>query len=231
MKNYSHLFFDLDHTLWDFHENSKETLKEIYREWFSELKLFEFEEFYATYVKFNDTLWASYRSGRMSKETLRIERFRRTLYKLQYREKDEIQSISKYYLDQSPQKTNLIPGTKEVLDFLKDRYRMIILTNGFQEVQEIKMANSGLSPFFSDMITAEMAGVSKPKKKIFQLALKRCSVRAQDALMIGDNLEVDVIGAKKVGIDQVWFNPEQKQGRVEPTYEIHNLTQILDVLN
>lgn len=231
MKNYSHLFFDLDHTLWDFHANSKETLEEIYREWFAMLDIFDFEKFYSTYVTYNDALWSSYRTGRMSKETLRIERFRRTLYKLGYKEKDEIGRISDYYLEQSPQKTNLIPGTFEVLNHLQNRFEMVILTNGFQEVQDIKLEKSGLRPYFSEMITAEMAGVSKPKKKIFQFALKRCSVRPFDALMIGDNIEVDIIGAKKVGIDQVWFNPEMKPSKEKPTYEIQKLTEILSILS
>lgn len=231
MRKYKHVFFDLDHTLWDFKTNSRSTLEEIFDH-------FEFESqgvaskahFIEIYEKYNHKMWAEYRTGKMSKETLRVERFRQSLSHLGIKNRDLSIQIGDYYVENSPVKTALFPGAIEVLTELNTRYELHIITNGFEEIQDIKLTRSGLSPFFKEIITSERAGTKKPHPAIFQYSMKRVNALPNESLMIGDNQLVDVEGAMKQGIDAVFFNPESEEKIVNPTYEIKELNQLLGFL-
>lgn len=231
MKKYKHLFFDLDHTLWDFKTNSRLTLSEIY----SEFKLDSFgieqeEKFIEVYEKYNHKMWGDYRNGKMSKETLRTERFRQSLSHLGVKDKGLSLNVGDYYVEKGPYKTTLFPGAIEVLTELKSNYVLHIITNGFEEVQTIKLNNSGLSTFFDEVITSEQAGSKKPHPSIFEYSLKRAVANVNESLMVGDNQLVDIQGAQKIGMDGVFFNPEKEETTVSPTFEVSRLNQLLDFL-
>jgi putative hydrolase of the HAD superfamily len=231
VKHYKHIFFDLDHTLWDFQTNSRLTLHEIFSEFkLQEIGGFSEEKFITLYEHNNQHMWMDYRNGKMSKETLRVERFRQTLYSLGLKNKDLSYQISDYYVVHSPVKTALFPGSIDVLAYLKEKYELHIITNGFEEVQSVKLNRSGLSPFFIEVITSEQAGSQKPHPAIFSYSLKRTGAKVNESLMIGDNQLVDVQGAQKIGMDAVFFNPEKEDKVVSPTYEIFRLDELRDFL-
>lgn len=231
MKSYKHLFFDLDHTLWDFKTNSRLTLSEIYDQFnLTDLSSVAESDFIAIYEKYNNKMWSDYRNGKMSKETLRNERFRQSLSHIGIKDKVLSSEVSDFYVDNSPLKTALFADAIEVLTALKSKYQMHIITNGFEEIQAVKMSHSGLNPFFDKIITSEQAGVKKPHPSIFHYSLKMANAKAEDSLMIGDNQLVDIEGAAKIGMDGVFFNPEKEDAIINPTYEIDGLKHLLGFL-
>lgn len=230
MHDISHLFFDLDHTLWDFKLNSRETLSEL----FHELRLQEHgvrdvEAFIETYEEVNDEKWAAYRAGTIDKETLRKTRFSSTLKRFEVEHPEMSHHMEVEYIKRSPHKTRLFPGTLEVLGQLQEKYEMHIITNGFSEVQDIKMSKSGLKPFFKSVISSEMVGVNKPDPKIFLHALDSANAKRNKSVMIGDNLEADIRGARRVGMHQVFFNPEGQSHADKISAEIHSMPQLLEL--
>ena len=191
MKPYTHIFFDLDHTLWDFKTNSRLTLSEIFAHFnLAERGVESESEFIEIYEKYNHRMWSDYRNGKMSKETLRVERFRQSLSHVGVKDKELSLQVGDYYVDHSPIKTALFPDAIEVLTELDTRYEMHIITNGFDEIQDIKINNSGLAPFFDKIITSENAGTKKPHPAIFNYSLKVAETTAENSLMVGDNLSL-----------------------------------------
>lgn len=231
MNKYKHIFFDLDHTLWDFKTNSRLTLSEIFTHFnFESYGVESVELFIEVYERYNHKMWGEYRNGKMSKETLRVERFRQSLSHVGVKDKKLSLDVGDFYVEHSPMKTVLFPGAIEVLSELKSRYELHIITNGFEEIQDIKMTQSGLNPFFNEIITSERAGTKKPHPAIFNYSLKQAKSNASESLMIGDNQLVDVEGAMKMGMDAVLFNPHEEEKIVNPTYEIKELKQLLGFL-
>lgn len=229
MLNCSHLFFDLDRTLWDFDTNSRLALSEIFQT--KDLQAIlgvGFDEFYQTYVIENEKCWDDYRIGAMSKEVLRFERFLRTIQRFDQNQKALAVEMGDMYVATSPLKTALMEGTKEVLSTLQARgYRMHIITNGFEEIQHIKLKNTGIDHYFEEIITSERAGVKKPHQQIFHHSLKLAKASPNDSVMIGDDLPVDILGAKAVGMKQVYFNPKAAPHQEEITKEIQSLKEML----
>lgn len=232
MKKYKHLIFDLDKTLWDFDTNSKETLLELYIHYnLRDLGVKDFQSFYQTYEIYNLKYWKLYRENLMAKEELKVKRFDSTLMEFEIYNYNLASEMSVLYLDILPTKTAMFEGVAEVLKLLAGKYSMHILTNGFQEVQGKKLKNSNLIDFFKNIITSEEIGLQKPAPALFEHALKRMGASANDCLMIGDDIEADIIGAAHAGIDQVFFNPEQKSVNFRYyTYEISNFKQLADLL-
>ena len=231
MRKYKHIFFDLDHTLWDFKTNSRLTLTEIFEEFdLADKSGVDEQDFIETYERYNHKMWDEYRNGRMSKETLRYERFRQSLFHIGVRDVALSNRIGDFYVENSPVKTALFPGAIEVLTELQSKYVMHIITNGFEEIQSIKLNRSGLSEFFNEIITSEQAGSKKPHPAIFQYSLKQANAVVHESLMVGDNQQVDIVGAQKVGMDGVFFNPEKEETLIEPTYEVSELKQMLEFL-
>lgn len=228
-----HLFFDLDRTLWDFDLNSKAALKSIFTDLDLSNKLnVDFETFHPVYHKINHECWAQYRSGSMKKEELRFIRFFNSMRAFDFRDKELAVEMGELYVEQSPLQTNLIDGSMELLDHCKQKgYRMHIITNGFEEVQGIKLKNSGLLPYFEEIITSERAGARKPDPVIFSLAQKLTKTSSSNCLMIGDDLEADIVGARKAGWSQVFYNPNsQEQHQEEITKEINSLGELIPLL-
>lgn len=233
MKRYTHLLFDLDHTLWDFEKNSEETLHTLFDRFaLGQHGKFDSDSFYRKYKFVNTRLWDLYNKGKISQEELRSARFVKTLTGLGLGTHQIPAGISEAYTALCPTKTAVFPYTFEVLDYLRPKYSLHIITNGFKEVQYIKMNSSKLNSYFKEIVTSECCGYKKPDKRIFEHTLERIQVTADQCLMIGDNLECDIAGARQAGIDQVYFNPEKARTkrRPKPTYQIRCLSELKSIL-
>lgn len=230
-KIYRNIFFDLDRTLWDFDRNSKETLQEIFiSQKLKEIGIPSFEKFHIAYLEINAGYWENYRTGNIDKETLRFIRFYDTLTRFGIDDRDMAIKIGNDYIEHSPRKTSLIPHALNVLSYLREKYRLHIITNGFEEVQHVKMQSSGIAHFFEHTITSEKAGHKKPAPEIFRYSLKQTGAKRKDSLMIGDHLEIDCIGARKTGLDQVFYNPNKEAHNEKITFEIASLDQLREFL-
>ncbi len=201
-----HIFFDLDHTLWDFEANSAKAFGFIFNENNIELDLNEFLNFY---TPINLKYWKLYREERVSKPVLRYNRLRESFDALNYEiSDDQIDHLAKIYIDNLPNYNNLFEGTIEVLNYLYSKYEMHIITNGFEEVQLLKLKKSEILHFFNKVITSESAGVKKPNPIIFNHALEITETTAEKSVMIGDNLEADIEGAQQIGMHTIFFNSQ-----------------------
>lgn len=217
------VFFDLDHTLWDFEKNSALTFERIFVDHRIDLEL---GIFLAEYIPANLAFWKLYREGKIEKEVLRYRRLRTVFDAVGYPIEDEvIQSLANAYIEHLSSHGHLVPNTLEILEYLKPRYRMHIITNGFEEIQEKKLRTSGIASYFDQVINSEMAGVKKPDPQIFRLALERTGVLPQHSVMVGDNLEADILGARALGIHTIHLNahndPMHTYGEI-----IHDLREI-----
>ncbi len=229
-KEYLHLFFDLDHTLWDFERNSRDTLRDLFEELQLQSRgIADFALFLERYEYHNKYCWTQYRNGRMAKEEVRVNRFIYALADFQIERKDLVYTLSDLYVQRSPDKRKLIEGATEVLEALRPAYRLHIITNGFEEVQFRKLRNTGLLPYFDKIITSERAGALKPSPEIFEFALERASAGCAESIYIGDNLEADMLGARNAGMDQVYFNPEARPHGEKVTYEIRSLSDLIPI--
>ena len=198
------IFFDLDHTLWDFEKNSRLTFLKIFEEHDITTSLDDFLQYY---VPLNLEYWKLYREERISKTDLRYQRLKRTFDALNYDiEDDMIDTLSDQYIQHLSSYNHLVPETIEILEYLKPNYNLHIITNGFREIQEKKLKQSNISDYFDQVVNSEMAGVKKPNPKIFNLALQMANVDARKSLMIGDSIEADILGAQAVGIRAIHFN-------------------------
>ncbi|OFY85261.1 MAG: noncanonical pyrimidine nucleotidase, YjjG family [Bacteroidetes bacterium RIFCSPLOWO2_12_FULL_35_15] len=231
MSDYEHIFFDLDRTLWDFETNSHETLSElIQKHKLPEKGIESASDFITEYLIINEQLWDEYRKGDVDKNTLRYDRFYRTLLKFKIDDRLLSQAIGNDYVITSPLKTGLFPHTKEVLDYLNANYNLHIITNGFEEVQHVKIKNCGIEKYFDQVITSERAGFKKPDVRIFEYSLATVNCNATNSLMIGDSLEADIIGARNAGIHQVYFNPKKEPHSEDVTFEISSLKELINFL-
>lgn len=229
MSRYKNIFFDLDNTLWDFTANARDTFNEIFSIFNLWNTIGSIDRFIEAFIFYNDELWDKYRKGQINKEVLRTERFRLTLKKLNIRSKDLSQLISNAYFELMPQKTILMRHAHEVLEYLKTRYHLLILTNGFPEIQQAKIKNSGIDSYFDRVVTARDAGYKKPDSRIFGYALTTINGRKSEAIMIGDDLQVDIEGAMKFGMDQVFFNRKMISHNLPVTYEVKDIKELLHI--
>jgi len=227
-KSYKHIFFDLDRTLWDFDSSARQTFEDIYSRYrLDQRGIATLDDFVNVFNGHNDHLWDLYRNGEIAKELLRGLRFERTLATFCIDDPALAQKMSDDYIYCSPRNVRLFPHAKEVLAYLGQKYFIHLITNGFEEVQWVKLETSGLGPYFISVTTSEEAGVKKPDPGIFTYALSKASAKASDSIMIGDDLEVDIEGARQVGIDQVFFNPNGRVHSNSVTYEISSLDALL----
>ena len=202
------LYFDLDHTLWDFEANSALAFKSLFQEYDVALDL---QQFLAVYIPNNNVYWKLYRQGKIDKETLRFERLKTVFDMLNYPATHAlIDDLSDAYIQVLPEYNTLFDGAIELLTALQPHYALHVITNGFQDVQYFKMKNSGLLPFFETVTDSSSVGVKKPDPKIFEHALRVGQVAPSEAIMIGDNLEADIEGALATGMHAVHFMPLEK---------------------
>lgn len=198
------VFFDLDHTLWDFDKNSALALKRVFDKNDISLPL---EEFLKHYEPINFEYWAAFREERITKQQLRrgrlIDSFKKCniTYSL-----EKIDKLSDDYIEELPGDNHLLPGAMEVLEYLNSRYNLHIITNGFHDVQQIKLQKSGIKHFFNTVTSSEDVGVKKPNAKVFYAALEKAKVQASSAIMIGDTYGADIVGAMGVNMDVIFYN-------------------------
>jgi len=225
---YKHLFFDLDHTLWDFDANAKSTLTDLYALFELDTKVAApFEDFYRKYLYHNEILWDKYHNGLITADDLKWKRMWRTL--LDFKIGDEVLSrqLSAKFLELLPTKKILFPHTTELLDYLLDKkYTLHLITNGFEKTQWSKITNSGLAKYFTHMITSETSNSLKPKKEIFEYAMNKAGASLKESIMIGDNLEADIQGAINAGMDSVFVNHINATSHLQPTYTIYHLKEL-----
>ena len=188
------------------------------------------ESFLDQYQITNFNLWGQYERGEINKEVLRIKRFDDTLRFFGIKNIELAGKFGESYIKRSPKKTHLFPYTHNILNELKEKYTLHIITNGFEEVQHIKLSESDLTKYFQTVVTSESAGSKKPSIGIFNFALKNANAHKLESLMIGDNLQSDVKGAMKAGIDQVFFNPTEKKHKIKCTHEILCLSDLRKIL-
>lgn len=229
-KKYAHLFFDLDHTIWDFEANSVLTLKEI----FTEFKLLDtipsFDEFYAQYKPINRKLWDAYEKKLIPKESVRVDRFDLSLQHFGLHDRPLAEALANYYTTHSPSKGKLIEGAEHVLRSLQPNYNIHLITNGFKEVQFVKINTTGIDKYFDQIIISEMVGMMKPAKEIFDFAMQKASAQKSNSIMIGDSLYADIDGAMIYGMDAVFYNPDKIIHNSKPTYEISDMHELLNIL-
>ena len=202
--NVKHIFFDLDHTLWDFDKNSSLAFNAIFEK--HEIVL-EMEKFLQVYTPINNNYWKLYREDRVTKEDLRYGRLKETFDGLCISVTDaQIDQLAIDYIDHLPNHNHLLEGAIEMLDYLEPVYDLHIITNGFREVQHKKLKSSGISKYFKTVTTSEDVGVKKPHRTIFETALKNADAKVEESIMIGDNLEADFLGAKNFGMQAILYN-------------------------
>lgn len=229
---YKHLFFDLDHTLWDFEKNSSESLSELYetfglQSWnISGLSVFQ-QEFSVV----NRRYWSLLESNQITHEELRRRRFRDTLVNIGV-DADEALGLqlNEAFLELLPQKSHLIEGTIEILDFLAPKYELHIISNGWQDVQAKKIRSSKIAHYFGEVITNERAEARKPDKRIFDYAIRATKARLSESIMIGDNYEADILGAINARMDSVFYNPDEVVATQKPTFDIKRLVELKEIL-
>ncbi|MEX2513577.1 MAG: YjjG family noncanonical pyrimidine nucleotidase [Cyclobacteriaceae bacterium] len=231
MANYKHLLFDLDHTLWDYDQNVRESLSEIFHlHKIHALGKVSFERFYEAFQEVNHLLWHQFNLGKIDKEGLRTERFINIFNLVQLPINAIPKSLEADFVFTTSSKPRVIPFAFEVLTSLKERYAMHIITNGFNESQFNKLTHSGLIKYFDMVVTSENSGFRKPDKRIFQHAMIKLNATPSECLMIGDNPHADIMGARNASIDQVLYNPNAVKHGVKATHTIQNLKELLDFL-
>ena len=231
---YTDLFLDFDDTLYDTHGNAEIALRELFEVMHLGRYFKQPEVFYDEYWKANIDLWTRYSKGEINRDYLIVERFRRPLSFGEGLEPDEAYCLeaSDRFLDFCSSKPGLVEGARELMDYLKGRgYRMHMCSNGFHEVQYKKLHACGLEDFFQTIILSEDAGFNKPAPEFFDYAFRQSGAKCETTLMIGDNFQTDILGAKNVGLDTAWFNRFPDYPAPESvSYEVTSLHELMDVL-
>lgn len=232
INKYKHIFFDLDHTLWDFDSNAKETLYEIHELFkLQELGVTSFDEFFPVYLNHNAILWDRYHKGFITADELKWRRMWRTL--LDFKIGDEVlaKNISSKFLDILPTKTLVFEHTFEILDYLQAKnYGIHLITNGFENTQHSKLRHSSLTKYFTHIITSEASSYVKPAKEIFEYAIDKAGANLKECIMIGDNQDADIQGAINAGMDSVFVNHINASISVKALHTIYHLKELESIL-
>lgn len=228
MKNtITDIFFDLDHTLWDFDKNSVLAFEKIFK---AQHPTINTDAFMAIYAPINQACWKLYQVDKITHEELRYTRLRQSFDAMDYSITDEaIHKIAHDYIEFMPDNNQLFDGAIEILDYLYPKYTLHIITNGFAEVQQKKIDNSGLGNYFKTITNSEMAGVKKPHASIFEYALSLAKANKQNAVMIGDCIEADVQGALNFGMRAILFD-EKETHALEGITTIKHLLELKEIL-
>ena len=228
MEDIKHIFFDLDHTLWDFEKNSALAFEKIFQELNFDINS---QQFMDIYNPINVAYWKLYEKNEIDQETLRVNRVKDTFEALNYAiTLDEINIISNLFIEYLTSNNHLIEGTIETLDYLKDKYVLHIITNGFSFVQDVKLQKSNLDKYFVTITNSEAAGHKKPHENIFKHALTSANASKTESIMSGDSFEADVLGAQNFGIKAVYFNPKAEMISQNQIIQIQSLTQLKNLL-
>lgn len=228
---YHHIFFDLDHTIWDFDKNAEEALHELYGIYkLNELGLHSPSLFIETYTRNNHRLWAEYHLGKITKTELREARFKQTFLEMGLHPEMIPHGFEDDYLQLCPTKTNLFPHAHETLQYLQSKYTLHLISNGFRESTEIKINGTNIGGYFQHIIISEVIGVNKPDKAIFEHALSLAGATKSESLMVGDSLEADVRGALNFGMDAIYFNPTGLDKPDDVPVQVTHLKELTSIL-
>lgn len=227
---YKHLFIDLDRTLYDFDKSTRDTFLELFDKFDLHKRKIPFDRFFELYKENNIELWAQYREGKVTKKFLNVHRFDITFNVFGIHDRAFAGRFASDYLLNAPLKKALFPNVKVVLKYLQGKYTLHIITNGFDEVQKIKMETNDLNRFFTTITTSEEAQAKKPNREIFELALKKADAKAEESLMVGDDLDVDILGARNMGMDQVYCNYDNISHNSDITFEIFEFSDLKEIL-
>lgn len=231
MNKYQHIFFDLDNTLWDFDKSSMLAFEKV----FELFDLIDYgipsaKEFHKTYFIYNNLLWEEYRRGTIDKEFLKNERFRLPLEDYGIYDENLAHDLGESYTDFAARMVALVPNTMEILSYLKEKnYNIHLITNGFLEVQNIKMQASGLDKMIDETFVSEVVGFKKPDHRIFYHAMEKVGGTIENCVMIGDDLSVDIIPAREIGMTHIYFNRKNHTHNEKLDYEIKDLLEIREI--
>jgi putative hydrolase of the HAD superfamily len=225
---YKDLFFDLDHTLWDFELNSKETMQELYiNHHIAALGITDFDAFFNIYTAHNHRLLDRYSKGFIKQEELRWKRIYLSLLDFKIANEQLSKEMSLEFLQILPTKKKLFPHTIEILNYLKEKdYKMHLITNGFESVQMQKIKNANIAHYFTEVVTSETSNSLKPNKEIFEFALKTTNATLSESIMIGDNETADIQGGINIGMDTVFVNHLNVAPTIPATYTITHLKEL-----
>jgi len=226
--NIKHVFFDLDHTLWDFEKNSELTFDKIFKDNAIAVNM---DDFLAIYKPLNLKYWKLYRNEKVSKEELRYSRLKNSFDAVNYEISDQlIDKLAEEYIENLANFNHLFDGTFELLDYLKDKYTLHIITNGFEEIQSKKMINSKIYHYFDQVITSESVGVKKPNSRVFEYALEVANAKKENSVMIGDSLEADIRGALSTGLQAIHCDFDNVKLTDEDFISVNSLLEIKEHL-
>ena len=231
-KTYLHVFFDLDHTLWDFESNSKAAIAALFsKHELNALVGTDADGFFNAYSHINEHYWQLFHKGEIDRDTLRYIRFRKTLEHFRCVIKEGLcDALAHDYIELLTVQNHLLPNAEITLDYLSGKYELHLITNGFEKVQLQKISRSGLDRYFKHIITSENAGYSKPQKEIFDYALSISGGTLDNSIFIGDSPEADIQGAINAGMDHVHYNPFNKPCDVTAMYCISDLVELKALL-
>ncbi|MEG1617271.1 MAG: YjjG family noncanonical pyrimidine nucleotidase [Bacteroidales bacterium] len=228
---YKHIFLDFDDTVYDTRRNADEALEELYQHFRLGAYFDDFRTFSESYWKKNHEVWALYSQGKIQRRQLIIERFLYPLQQAGTGDEKMALELNEWFLERTSQKSALIEGALDLLEYLHGKYKLHILSNGFTEVQFKKLKSAGVEHYFDQVILSEQAGVNKPDPRIFDFALEKTGARREEVIMIGDNYDTDITGAIRSRIDQLFFNQNERfRPDVPPTYEVKRLAEIQCIL-
>lgn len=226
-----HIFFDLDNTLWDFDCSSMITFRQLYNEFkLKESGIPNAEQFHHVYMGYNDDLWDLYRKGLIDKSFLKTERFRLPLADFGINDIRLSHDMGEYYTTYAPHNVALVNGAIDILDYLKQHYHIHLITNGFADVQKIKIHDSGIEDYIDSMTVSEEINIKKPDTRLFHHALNKVSAKTNESIMIGDDLKIDILPAKSIGMSQIYFNKKHLLHDEDVDYEIDDLLSINNIL-
>lgn len=229
------LLIDLDDTLWATHVNNKKSLEQLYTALNWGQYFVSFEVFFSTYYRINVELWERYNQGCITKQELALDRLRLPLSPYLSLTQDQWREIDEQFLSFVKQQTLLCPNALDTMAYLKSRYDICILSNGFGEVQYTKIEKTGLSPYIDEVVLSEDVGINKPAAEIFHIALERMGATPGESLMIGDSFSSDIAGASNAGIGSIWYNAydfpmPQSEGVTPPLHIINDLAELKTLL-
>lgn len=231
MQRYKNLFIDLDDTIYDFSGASRESFRETYDLLHYERYFDSFEHYLSLYEPYNLELWRIYGEGKITKEELNRRRYNHPLECVGVNDQQLADTFCREALGRIPTKGPLMPGALELLEYLRPKYNMYILSNGFKELQSRKMRTAGIDGYFDALILSEDIGINKPNRELYEYALVRTGSKLNESLMIGDMFDTDIVGAANIGMEQMYYNPKEKKGHAfSPTYEVTHLLQIKEIL-
>ena len=229
---YLHLFFDLDHTLWDFETNSRKTLANLFTTNDLVSKgIPDFDQFFERYTYHNHRLWDRYTKGFIKQDELRWKRMWLALLDFKLADETLSRNLGIQFLEQLPEQKSLFPYTIEILSYLQEKkYRMHLVTNGFEKVQHHKIQQANLAQFFDEIITSEASNSLKPNKEIFEYAMRKAGAKASESIMIGDNLDADIQGGINAGMDTIFVNHLNIEPHIPATYVVYHLKELENIL-